>query len=304
MKSINELLASKTAVKILSVLFDHPLEEFKEISLIRSANTGKGAASDFINRLIKERFVLSKRVGRTKIIKLNLNESSLLLKFFFDNKRLERLPKNVLASIKLLRNETKQYLFLMIVFGSYVAGSATEESDIDILIITEDYKQVNEMRKKVEELFGKKINLHIFNKSEIFEQKKNFIKNALFNGIVIYGYDFAISFLEDSKKESFEKIEYLLDRYKSALKNYMDADYETANYIIQNIIEQAVFFILSEKNVSYMSRKDAMQSIKKLPDGKVIENIKRLDIKQKMKRLEKFLIELYIRYILGEHYDA
>ena len=71
----------------------------------------------------------------------------------------------------------------MIVFGSYVAGTATEKSDIDVLIVTENAKEVNEKTKEVEELFGRKINLHIFNKKEIFKQEDYLVKNTLLNGL-------------------------------------------------------------------------------------------------------------------------
>ncbi len=300
---MEDILGSKTAIKILNVLFNNPSKEFKEVSLIKSANTGKGSASDLINKLIKEKFVLSKRIGKTKIIKLNpSNESALLLKFSFDNKRLQKLPKDIIASIELLRDKVKDNISLMVVFGSYAAGTATEKSDIDILVATKNAKKINEKKKGIEELFGKKINLHIFNKKEIFKQEDYFIRNILLKGIVIYGYDLAIYLLKDYKKEYLERIEYLLSRCKSALKNYMNKDYEAANYIIENMIEQLVFLILSEKNIEFISKKDAMDSIKKEAEGKIIENIKKMNVKQKLEQLEKFLIEIYINHILGEYY--
>ena len=297
------LLGSKTAIKILSVLFSNPLQEFKEISLIKAANTGKGSASNLIDKLIKERVVISKRVGKTKIIKLNLlSEPVFLLKSSFDSKRLQNLPRDVLASIKLLKSKLREDISLIIAFGSYIAGTAAEESDIDILIVTKNAEKANEEKKKAEEIFGKKINLHIFTKNEIFKQKDYFIRNALIRGIIVYGYDMAFYLLKDSQKEPFDKIEYLLDRHKAALRNYVSKDYKAADYITENIIEQLAFLILSEKGMQYVSKKDAMDSIKKLPEGKIIENIKKTGGKQKIEQLEKFLIGLYTSHILGEYY--
>jgi len=299
---MEDLLGSRTAVKILNVLFDNPLQEFKEIALIEAAHTGKGAASNLINKLIKEKFVISKRVGKTKIVRLNLlNESVFLLKFSFDSKRLQKLPSEVLASIKLLKSKARDNISLMIVFGSYVAGTATEKSDIDVLIVTENAKEVNEKTKEVEELFGRKINLHIFNKKEIFKQEDYLVKNTLLKGIVVYGYDMAMHLLEDSKKECSAKIEYLLSRCKSAFRNYTNKDYEAAAYIVENTLEQVIFMILSERNIPYVSKKDAVDSIKKEPEGKIIERIKKMSEKQKIEQLEKFLITIYTGYLLGEY---
>ncbi|MBU1004207.1 MAG: nucleotidyltransferase domain-containing protein [Nanoarchaeota archaeon] len=154
---MEDLLGSKTAIKVLNVLFDNPLQEFKEISLIESAKAGKGAASSLINRLIDEKFAVCKRAGKTKIVNLNiLNESVLLLKAYFDNRRLKRLPKEAQASSELLKNKIKENISLMIIFGSYPAGTAAEESDIDILIVAENAGKIDEEKKKVEALFGKR----------------------------------------------------------------------------------------------------------------------------------------------------
>ncbi len=300
---MNEVLGSRTAIRILNVLFDNPSSEFKEISLIKSANTGKGSASAFVNKLAKEKFVICKRVGKTKMIRLNLlNESALLLKFSLGNKKLERLPKEVLASIRLLIEKVKDEIHLMIVFGSYIAGTATENSDIDILIVAKDSKKINESKGEVEEIFGKKINLHIFDEHEAFKQN-DFFRNALLKGVIVYGYDLAIYLLKDSRKEPLEKIEYLLKRHKSALRNYINKDYDSASAIIENILEQLVFLLLSRKNIEYISKKDAADSLKKLPEGKAIENIKKSGIKQKIEALGLLLVNVYANSILGEIND-
>lgn len=297
---MEKILGSRTAIKILNVLFDNPSSEFKEVSLIKSANTGKGVASAFVNKLAKEKLVICKRVGKTKMIRLNLlNESALLLKFSFGNKKLERLPKEVLASIRLLREEVKDEICLMIVFGSYIAGTATENSDIDILIVAKESKKINESRKEVEEVFGKKINLHIFNKDEAFKQN-DFFRNALLRGIIVYGYDLAVYLLKESRKEPLEKIKYLLKRHKSAFRNYINQDYDSASAIIENILEQLVFLLLSRENIGYISKKDATDALKKLPEGKAIENIKKMGIKQKIEELGLLLVSVYANSIVGE----
>ena len=60
--------------------------------------------------------------------------------------------------------------------------------------------------------------------------------------------------------------------------------------------------MLLQKNIPYISKKDAMDSIKKEPEGKIIEKIKKMSRKQRIEQLEKFLIEIYINGILGENY--
>lgn len=297
---MKDIIGSKTAVKILNVLFGNPSREFKKIELVDLAKTGRGSAFKLIDAFIKEKFVICKKIGKSEIVKFNLsNESAMLMKFSFGIQRLRRLPTDMLATIMALRERIKDEITLMIIFGSHIAGTATDSSDIDVLVVAKNSSKIDEQRKEAEEISGKRINLHIFDKNEILKQNGLF-RNALLSGIVIYGYDSVIALLKSLKKESLERIEYLLKRHKSAARNYISKDYESAEAIVENILEQLVFLLLSRENIPYASKRDAMNSAKKLPEGKAIENIKKTGIKQKIESLRALLTGIYSNSVLGE----
>src|SRR3989344_8071317 len=101
---ISDTLGNKTAIKLLKELFREPKYEFKEIELIKKAETGKGSANTIINKLINDNILIEKRVGKTKIIYLNIkNEIVFMLKCILDREKISNMNKTKQASLYLFR---------------------------------------------------------------------------------------------------------------------------------------------------------------------------------------------------------
>jgi len=287
------MLGTKTMLRLLKVLLDNPLYEFKEIELIQKAKTGKGSASEAIKELIKERILLEKRVGKIRVIYLNLqNKKVFLLKNFFDYEKIIDLSKSKLASILLFRDRIKEKSELVIVFGSCITKTVTEKSDIDIMVVSNKIDEVNKERKKIEELFGERINLHDYVKNEI-KMSDMFMKNVLLNGVLFYGYDLGSElFSKIKEKKDLERLFFFNERIKASLRNYSNKDGKTAKEILDRTLEQVIFYLLSEREINYVSKKDAEEAIKKLPEGKIIQKINKSSLKEKIILSEKFILDI------------
>ena len=261
-----EEFGTKTALKLLKVLFENPMREFKEIELIKSAETGKGAASQTIDKLLKKEILLEKRIGKTKVINLNL------------------------------RN--KEVYFLKMLFE--------KESDIDILIVCDNLDDISEERKKIEELFGEKFNIHCYSEDEIKNKMKedSFIKNAFIKGVIVEGYDFGGElFVSLTLGTDIDRLLFLNSRIKSAFNNYLKKDYAASKEILDKAIEQLIFYILSNKGVEYTSKKDAYETILKLPEGKEIERINKVEFGKRINLIEELVLRMIREEILeGEGY--
>lgn len=296
-------LGSKTAVKIWEILLDNPLQEFKEIELIKKAKTGKGSASKFIDRLISEGLLTGKRIGKTKLISLNfVHPQNFLLKNLFDQRKLSKLSKSKLSSVILFKGEAEKYASLIILFGSSVAGTAVEESDLDLLIVSNNFTKIERIRKKVEELLGERFNLHFYSKKEVMKKSKTdkFILNAFLKGVLLSGYDLGKELFVNLKEKSIleERLFYFHERAKSALRNYLNEDYASAREILATLMEQVIFYLLTEKKIPYTSKKDAQKAIKKLPEAKIILKINNSRLKQKISLMESFVQEIIKNKIL------
>src|SRR3989344_3608197 len=296
-----EEFGTKTALKLLKVLFENPMREFKEIELIKSAETGKGAASQTIDKLLKKEILLEKRIGKTKVINLNLrNKEVYFLKMLFDNEKLVLMGKSKLSALLLFVQKVKRYSKLIIVFGSSIAGTVKKESDIDILVVCNNLDNINSERKKVEELFGEKFNIHCYSEDEKNKIKEdNFIKNAFIKGVIVGGYDFGREvFVSLTLGTDIDRLLFLNSRIKSAFNNYLKKDYAASKEILDKAIEQLIFYILSNKGVEYTSKKDAYETILKLPEGKEIERINKVEFGKRINLIEELVLRMIREEIL------
>ena len=229
-----------------------------------------------------------------------------LIKNLFDQEKLNYLSESKLASMLLFADLAKKRSELLLVFGSCIARTATEKSDIDILMVSNNLGKIEKERKKIEELFGERFNLHSYTKNEIKNKIKSdiFTQNALLNGVLLYGYDLAIELFSSIKKKGdLERLFFFNDRIKSALRNYLNKDYKTTKEILERTLEQMIYYLLSEKEIRYTSKKDAAELIKRLPEGVIIQKINKAPLKEKISLSEKFILDgLKSRIIMREGY--
>ena len=302
-----EILGNKPAIKLLKVLVENPLKEFKEIELINKAKTGKGSASIILKTLINQNILAEKRVGKTKLISINTHKkNSFLLKNILNNEKMYKIEKIKSAAIFLFKNKIKKSTRLIIAFGSCIAGTATKKSDIDLLIVTNNLNKIEKERKEIEELFGEHLNLHHYTENEIKTKinKDMFIKNAFFNGVIIHGYDLGEDLFSNLKeKKDIERLFFLHGRIKSSLRNYIEKDNKTAKEILEKTIEQLIFYLLSENKIQYESKKNSRELIKELPENVILQKINKSQLKEKINLTEELIIKIIKDTILsGEGY--
>ena len=288
-----QILSKKTSLEVLKVLIENPLQEFKEIEIINKAGTAKGSAGNVINSLIDKNIIKEKRIGKAKIISLNFhNNSAFLIKEIFSQDKLSKMEAKRLAALMLFSNEIKESSDLIVVFGSSLSGDYNEKSDIDVLIKSSDIDKLQNARKKTEELFNLKFNLHLYKEDE-------FTRNAFLNGALVHGLDVGRKIFSNIKpKNNLERLFFFKERINSALRNYNNKDNKASKSIIESLIEQMIFYLLSENNIKYESRKDAVKLIKKIKEGTLIEKISKANLKSKISLTENLIISMLINKIL------
>ncbi len=307
-------LGTKTTIKLLKTILGNPLHNFKESELIKKAKTGKGSAGNQIKDLIKENILIRKKIGKTNLLSLNFkNPSTFLFKSLLDQEKISALENNKLATTLLFRNKIKEHTQLLILFGSSITGTATEKSDIDFIIVTNDQNKIQAKRKETEELLGERINLHIYSNENIKKTTKTdkLIQNALLSGIILHGYNLSKELLllikepekEKEQKINLKRILFFNERVKSAIRNYINKDYKTTKAILKTTLEQIIFYLLSEKKIPYSSKKNANKEVKKLPEGKIIQRINKAQLKRKVNLTEELIQNILRNKILeGEGY--
>lgn len=150
----------------------------------RKTNIPRRTASRILTKLVKENLIRYVIEGKNKKYYLDLKDQriKLLIGFIEDYKALkfsleEKKIFLILEDIMNLRD--------VVLFGSYVKGNATAESDIDILVIGNESKKIREIaRKQI-----KQLNLH-FSTLKEFEnllKKKNTLAIEIMKNHIIFG---------------------------------------------------------------------------------------------------------------------
>ena len=123
-------------IEILNLLIGNKEENYsmRKIALIRKINYK--SAYNALKALEKERIVELKRVGNTILCTFNNNFNGLVFKAEYS--RRENLFKRKEFLVIYNSLSRLEFPFIVLLFGSYVRGTATKHSDIDFLFISDE----------------------------------------------------------------------------------------------------------------------------------------------------------------------
>ena len=123
-----------TAMKVLDLFLSNPMGEFHEMEVVRKAGISKGSANGILRKLAGVNILKREKKGRMVFYRMDAKNPMA--------KSLKVLGN--IWSIEELVNEIKKYSRKIILFGSSAEGTDVEDSDIDMLIITDGKGAVKE----------------------------------------------------------------------------------------------------------------------------------------------------------------
>lgn len=165
-------------LNVLKIFFESPLREFNVREIARAVKITPATASKELKSLVKKK-VLKVRVERVyHLYKTNLEEDSYRdLKLWYNLRKIKESG--------LLDEINRFYLKpTVIFFGSGAEGSDTENSDLDLLIISERKMEFPNLK-----VWEKKLNrkLQLFTATNIKELANKHLINNILNGMVLQG---------------------------------------------------------------------------------------------------------------------
>jgi predicted nucleotidyltransferase len=181
------LIFNKEEFKILNIFSISPGSKFRRNEIKEKTKLNNVPLDEALLKLVKSDIIKKER----KFYSINFENSysKLIIEIISKQyKFLKEIPLDVyflitdlISESKLLR-KTEIYLF-----GSYSKLIYKDTSDIDIAILTDsnfDKKSVNKIIQKLEKRYSKNIEIHLFEKSKFYKNKKDpLIKDILKNGI-------------------------------------------------------------------------------------------------------------------------
>ena len=165
---------------ILKPFFEDPNRKFSIRELSRILKINHTTVRQYLNKLVMEEFLSSKKEGLYCFYQLILSKKTLNLKLYYNSEKIR--------NSNLIEDLEKAYdLPVIVLFGSYASARDDASSDMDICLISNVNKEFQ--IEKYEKGLNRKISLHKFSKDSWDKAKKsnpNLINNIC-NGMVLSG---------------------------------------------------------------------------------------------------------------------
>ncbi len=165
-----------TTIKVFYLFHENPHQELHEREVMRKAQTSKGSAGRSLKKLSEAGVLEKERKGRMVFYRLNMKSATARqLKVLFNVYSLKELVNGI-------RSECKK----IILFGSCSEGTDSNESDIDLFILTTEKNTVKNKVNSYE--LNRRIGPVIVNTTEIVElrEKDKPLYDRILKGITLW----------------------------------------------------------------------------------------------------------------------
>lgn len=180
--------------RVLEILSETPsvpksIRELSKCTSLSYNTTHKIVSSLSADKVIK----LEKKQTHVNCI-LESNDHTILALSYLSALKTQTFLTNNSVIRKVAQEIKLPNVYLCLLFGSYAKGIARKESDIDLLIVTSDSKQVSLLISELSLKYGKKIDLHVYSPFEFeqeFQQKtQTVVKQAISHPIILKGHEY------------------------------------------------------------------------------------------------------------------
>lgn len=177
-KKDNIPLFKKSQFEVARLIFNHPNKIFHIRELEKLTKLSTTAVISALDSLGKYEIVKVEKTNITTNIKANLES---------DNYSFYKRIYNLYMLKKFINKLRNIYTPKTIVlFGSFARGEDIEQSDIDLLVITNKTSEdIKDLPSLCEKELNRKLNMHILTS---LDKSSAEFKNAVANGIVLQGY--------------------------------------------------------------------------------------------------------------------
>ena len=186
---LESIVNSPVRFRIARLLVSQPNKEFTGREISRILRTSHSTVQQAMEEIVRSGLATRKVIGRANVFRAN-DESfiyqSLSEWFGIENK----IQSEILNQ---LRSHLADVALSVVIFGSFARGTASERSDLDLLVIADRPEKAERNLASVESLFLRKFGLRvspkILTKSDFLKKlpTQKYLQSALEEGIQVLG---------------------------------------------------------------------------------------------------------------------
>ncbi len=188
---LEQVLGNKAAIRLLRTMVRYQAKIFTKRGLARTANVSVNEAALTIRDFEDLGIVRIQPVGRSHQISLN-KKNYIFNKIIEPIFKIEKETLDVLLKVLKKNLDEKKIIISAALFGSVVKGKEKPDSDIDILVISNDFDAASQIVSnalvEVAEVFHAQLAPIIFSEKELESKKKSgLIRSIITNHVIICG---------------------------------------------------------------------------------------------------------------------
>ncbi|MBS3128854.1 nucleotidyltransferase domain-containing protein [Candidatus Woesearchaeota archaeon] len=204
-------MITKKQLKIFEVFARKPFAEYTRNQIKKDAKEkSNNTLMLTINALKKEEVILEKKIGKSGLLTLNLdNDLTCYYIALCNNQKISSLVKTSLKRLK-EEIETQTYFYSIVVFGSYAVQEQKQTSDLDIAIFIES----KEKRKNIEAAINSaksksplNLDIHVIPKKEMIEMlthdEENLGKQIARKHLAVHNHRIFYDIIKEGMKHGF-----------------------------------------------------------------------------------------------------
>lgn len=181
---MNDLTLSKNSLKVLSVLISS-IQEHNLHSLASVTGFSVMGISKIVRQLEKKQIITINKFGKSCLLRINKSwQNFLFFSLAEQYKRNDFLQKHPSLNgfILQLQEKLRTKAEFALIFGSYASGEESSVSDLDILIVSSEKKEVFKIIKNLSVLLNINLSPFVVTKAEFVSQARK--KHRLYREII------------------------------------------------------------------------------------------------------------------------
>jgi len=187
-EGLEEVIGSPTRLRVAKLLVEHPEREFTGREVARILGVSHATVNHAMRRLSEAGLVYEKVIGRATAHRVNPDSY-----LHHCMKELLKLEAGLAEAIPdAIRRRLQDVSVSLVVFGSYARGDATRDSDLDLLVVTEDPVPVEARLAALEghfiRSFGLRLSPRVVTRSGLSKRPlPPYLRDAIDEGLSIAG---------------------------------------------------------------------------------------------------------------------
>ncbi len=204
-------MITEKQLKIFEVFAKKPFAEYtrKEVKK-ESKEKSNNALALVIGLLKKEEVLIEKRIGKSGLLTLNLeNDITFYYLALCNNNRIARNVKLTLESLKKEISEETPF-YSIAIFGSYGIGEQKKDSDLDVAVFIDNEtirKQIDALANSAKLKSILEMDIHVIPRSEMIEmltnKEENLGKQIARKHLAIYNHRIFYEIIKEGIKHGF-----------------------------------------------------------------------------------------------------